>query len=268
MGLRICVAGVTGAVGKGITRAVLAAEDLELVGAVARSAAGRDVGEAVGGTRAGLAIRTTLAEALEAPTDILIDYTAPAAIKAHTLAALRRGIGVVIGTSGLTAAEFEEIDREARAAGVGAITGNFSLTATLLQRFALEAAQHLKAWEIIDYADAIKPDSPSATARELADRLSEVGAPTGSRRATDTIGPVEARGAGIAGTQVHSLRMPGFVFACEAIFGAPEERLVLRHEATSMATVFIAGTLLAARRLKSVTGLIRGFDRLLFPEPA
>ena len=266
MSLRVCVAGVTGAVGKGITRAVLDAADLDLVGAVARGAAGQDVGEAVGRAKVGLAVRATLEEALAAPTDVLIDYTAPAAIKGHTIAALRRCIGVVIGTSGLTAAEFEEIDREARAAGVGAITGNFSLTATLLQRFALEAAQHLKAWEIIDYAGATKPDSPSATARDLADRLSEIGAPTASRNPADTIGPPEARGATIGGAQVHSLRMPGFVFACEAIFGAPEERLVLRHEATSMATVFIAGSLMAARRVRTVQGLIRGFDRLLFPQ--
>ena len=63
---------------------------------------------------------------------------------------------------------------------------------------------------------------------------------------------------------MHSLRLPGFVISCEAIFGLPDERLAIRHDAGTSAEPYIAGTLLAARRVKGVVGLVRGLDTLLF----
>jgi 4-hydroxy-tetrahydrodipicolinate reductase len=57
--------------------------------------------------------------------------------------------------------------------------------------------------------------------------------------------------------------MPSFVLSCEAIFGAPDERLVIRHDAGSSATPYVAGTLLAARKVAGFTGLKRGLDHVL-----
>ncbi len=88
---------------------------------------------------------------------------------------------------------------------------------------ALLAARHLPHWEVIDYASATKPDVPSGTARELAERL---GASAPGRPLDDIAGPVEARGATVAGTQVHSVRLPSFVVSTEVVFGLPDERLV------------------------------------------
>src|SRR5690242_19797845 len=156
--IRVCVAGVTGWTGSAVADAVRAAPDLELVAGVSRS---------------------SVAEALDAvPADVLVDYTHAEAVKANVLAAIERGAGVVVGSSGLSAADYAEIDVQARERGVGVIgAGNFSLAAALLLRFATEAARHLGAWEVIDYASLGKPDAPSGTARELAERLDEVGAP-------------------------------------------------------------------------------------------
>src|SRR3546814_9475386 len=71
----------------------------------------------------------------------------------HARAAIHRGISVVIGTSGLTAADYDALDAEARKAGVGVLAaGNFSLTAALVQHFALIAARHIGHFEVIDYA--------------------------------------------------------------------------------------------------------------------
>jgi 4-hydroxy-tetrahydrodipicolinate reductase len=264
--LRITIAGVTGTVGSGVARAVLDAPDMELVAAVARKQSGRDVGEVLGLAEIGIPIHRTIEEALAVAADIFIDYTAPSAIKRHTLAAIAAGMNVVVGASGMTAADYGDVDRAARERGVGVAAGAFSLVDAIWQRLALDAARYLKAWEIVDYADATKSDSPSGTARELADRLGEVGSPSETRPAADNVGPVEARGATVAGSQLHSIRIPGYVFACEAIFGAPDERLILRVEQTSHAAAFVAGTLMAARRLPGTKGLIRGFDRLLFPD--
>jgi len=62
---------------------------------------------------------------------------------------------------------------------------------------------------------------------------------------------------------VHSLRLPSFVLACEAVFGAPDERLTIRHDAGSSALPYVAGTLLAIRRVGEQAGLRRGLDTLL-----
>ena len=94
-------------------------------------------------------------------------------MRGHAEAALRRGVGVVVGTSGLTGDDYEELDAIARENGVGLIAaGNFSVMAAVLLHAALLAAEQLTAWEVIDYAYDGKPDVPSGTARELAERLS------------------------------------------------------------------------------------------------
>ena len=117
-----------------------------------------------------------------------------------------RRADVVIGTSGLTAADFGEIDSAARERTVGVVaSGNFSLTAAMCQAAALLAARHLPQWEVVDYASATKPDVPSGTARELAERLGEVRRPEIGRPIDQILGPREARGADVAGTQERSV---------------------------------------------------------------
>jgi len=256
MAIRVCVAGATGWAGAAITRQILASTDFMLTGAVARQQAGSDVDAALGLPHSGIRIAGTVAEALQAPTDVLIDYTRPDAVKAHTLAALAAGVRVVIGTSGLTAADYAEIDQAAKERNLGVIAaGNFSLTAALAKHFALIAAQYLPSWELIDYAHAHKIDAPSGTVRELAEELGPI---------ERTLGTPAARGAAIEGTQVHSIRLPGYVIAFEAVFGLPDERLTVRHDAGAGADPYVAGTLLATRKVLQTTGLVRGLDRLLF----
>ncbi len=266
--LNICVSGATGWTGRELVRGVLEAEDMTLTSAVARQAAGQDLGEALGGATLGVRVAASLEEALAAPCDVLIDYTHPSAGKAHALAAIGRGVSVVLGTTGLTAADFEEIDAAARAAGVGVATGNFCLTAALLQHFSLFAARHLERFEVIDYAPATKPDAPSGTAMELAELLGEVRQPTIDLAVAETRGPEGVRGATVNGVQVHALRLPSYTLAVEAIFAQDGERLVLRHEGTMSAKPFVFGSLLAARRIGQMTGVVRGLDKLLFAAAA
>lgn len=248
--LRVCVAGITGWTGSRVAEAVAAAADLELVAGVARSDP---------------ASFSSVAEALDAvPADVLVDYTHPQAVGANVLAALERGVAAVVGTSGLSAADYDAIDVAARAAGVGVVAaGNFSLTAALLLRFATEAARQLDAWEIIDYASAAKPDAPSGTSRELAERLEGVRAPALEVPFERLHGDREARGATVAGTQVHSVRLPSFTVSTEVVFAAEDERLSIRHDAGSSAAPYVAGTLLAIRRAPTRIGLTRGLDQLL-----
>jgi 4-hydroxy-tetrahydrodipicolinate reductase len=267
MPLRITLAGATGWVGKALVAAIGEADDLVLAGAVSRSAAGRDAGEAAGLPANGVVISASLEDALKARSDVVIDYTKPGAVKAHALTALAAGRHVVIGTSGLGADDYEEIDRAARSAGMGALAaGNFSITATLMRRFAMEAARYVPDVEIIDYASASKVDTPSGTARELAELLGAARQPATSTPLSELSGLRETRGGAIGSpnpVQVHSLRMPSFVLSCEVVLGADNERLAIRHDAGSSAAPYVAGTLLAARRVGTLTGLKRGLDAVM-----
>src|SRR5579859_1943867 len=218
MVIRVCVAGATGWTGSAVTKAILEARDFQLVGAIARRQVGRDIGEVLGHGRANLNIVASLEEALETPTDVLIDYTGPDMVKGRILAALDKGVRVVVGTSGLTASDYADIAQRAEARKLGVIAaGNFSITAALAKHFALIAAQYLPSWEIIDYADAAKIDAPSGTTRELAEELATVSPNQLSVSLENTHGPKDARGATIEGTQVHSVRLPSYVIAFETI---------------------------------------------------
>jgi 4-hydroxy-tetrahydrodipicolinate reductase len=79
----------------------------------------------------------------------------------------------------------------------------------------------------------------------------------------DLVGPREARGADVAGTQVHSVRVPSFVVSTEVVFGLPDERLTIRHDAGGSPEPYVAGTLIAARRVPALVGVTRGLDTLL-----
>jgi 4-hydroxy-tetrahydrodipicolinate reductase len=261
--LSVCIAGATGWTGRALMDGVLAAPDLTLCAAVSRSAAGRDLGEAIGREALGLAVHGRVGDALEG-VDVLVDYTSPTAVKGNALTAIEAGVAVVIGTSGLTASDYAEIDRAARDRSVGVVaSGNFSLTAAMCQAAALLAARHLPHWEVIDYASATKPDVPSGTARELAERLGEVRQSALGHPIEDLHGPREARGVTIGGAQVHSIRVPSFVVSTEVVFGLPDERLTIRHDAGGTPEPYVAGTLIAARRAPELVGLTRGLDTLL-----
>jgi len=248
--IRVCVAGVTGWTGSAVAEAVEAASDLELVAGVSRSDPVHF---------------SSVAEALDAvAVDVLVDYTHANVVKANTLGAIERGVAVVVGSSGLSADDYAEVDAAARAKGVGVIAaGNFSITAALLLRFAGEAARHLESWELIDYAGATKPDAPSGTSRELAERLAGVRGTSVAVPLDEVLGAREARGATVGDTQVHSVRLPSFSVSTEAIFAAEGERLAIRHDAGESAAPYVAGTLLAIRSVTGRVGLTRGLDRLL-----
>ena len=148
-GLGSCRTGVP------LAAAVEAADDLALAGGIARRGADHaSVQEALAATEA----------------DVLVDFTKPGVVRGHADAAIAAGLHVVVGTSGLTADDYAELDAAARAAGRGVIAaGNFSVLAATLLHAATLAAGHVAHWEVIDYGSAGKPDVPSGTARELAE---------------------------------------------------------------------------------------------------
>jgi 4-hydroxy-tetrahydrodipicolinate reductase len=125
------------------------------------------------------------------------------------------------------------------------------------------AAKYISHWEIIDYAHAGKKDAPSGTARELANRLSNVQEAKLDVPLDEVEGPKESRGARLQGSQVHSVRLPGYVISVDAIFGMPDQKLILRHEAGSSAEPYVSGALLAIREVGKLVGVHRGLDSVM-----
>jgi 4-hydroxy-tetrahydrodipicolinate reductase len=262
--IRICIAGATGWAGSELARAVGKTADLALVSAVSRTHAGRTLGQALGEPTLTTPIFASVAEAVGVPCDVVVEYTKPDSARANILTALEHRCHVVVGTSGLAGEDFAAIDVAARACQRAVLAcGNFALTAVLLQRFAEAAAKLIPHWEIIDYAHDDKRDAPSGTARELAARLSKVGQPLATVPLEETVGHREARGVTLAGSQVHSVRLPGYVISAEVIFGMPDQRLTIRHDSGTSARPYVDGALLAIRNVSRLTGVHRGLDAVL-----
>ena len=263
--IRICLAGATGWAGSELARGITRTTDLSLVSAVGRRHVGQDLGSILSEPSLDCPIYPSVREALAAhPCDVMVEYTGPESARSNIIDALENGSQVVVGSSGLTEDDFAELDRIARQRNRGVLAcGNFALTVVLLQKFAEMAAKLIPQWEIMDYAHDGKVDAPSGTARELAARLARVRAPEPTVPVDQTVGPREARGATLSASQVHSIRLPGYVISAEILFGLPDQRLSIRHDSGTSARPYVDGALIAIRKVGPLVGLHRGLDRVL-----
>ncbi|MCL4323007.1 MAG: 4-hydroxy-tetrahydrodipicolinate reductase [Candidatus Thermoplasmatota archaeon] len=263
--INVCIAGATGWIGKALTPAVLGSKDMNLTGAISRTYSGTKVKDFFECYRTGLKFSSSVNDALMAETDVLIDYTSPEAVKSNVLYALKHGVSVVVGTSGLTDEDYADIDHMAKAQRLGVFAaGNFAISAALLLHFSSIATKYLPSWEIIDYASWEKVDSPSGTAYEIANRLSSFRPPEVKITDETMSGIKGSRGANIRGNRVHSVRLPGFIIGTDVIFGGKDERLTMKFDAGTDPKTYVEGTLLAVRKVRAFTGLVRGLDKLLF----
>ncbi len=264
MGIRVCLAGATGWAGAPLARAIFAAPDMQLVGALSKSAGERVLGSIIDQPENNLLVSATIAAALQSQPDVFIEYTKPDVAKTHILQALHHGCHVLVGTSGLSDDDYAEIDLLARSVKKGVLAcGNFSLTAVLFEKFAEMAARHIPYWEIIDYASSSKVDSPSGTTRELVHRLEKIGESKLDIAPDEVLGPEGIRGSRINGTQVHAVRLPGYILSIEALFGLPDQKLTIKHEAGSSAQPYVDGALLGVRKVTELVGLHRGLAEVM-----
>lgn len=115
MTIRVCIAGATGWAGSALTRAVHQAEDMVLSGAVSRSHKGKTIREVLDLNGADVIISGSVNEALQTGCDVLVEFTKPEAAKQNIFTALDSGVHVVVGTSGLSDADYAEIHERAKA---------------------------------------------------------------------------------------------------------------------------------------------------------
>ncbi len=256
--------------GREVIKAVAAAEDMTLVGAIDKNPAvqGQDIGEIVGCGPVEVPVtadlEATLVMAQSQGQAVMVDFTHPATVYESVRAAIAYGVRPVVGTTGLSPEQLRGLAEFAEKASIGClIIPNFSIGVVLMQQAALQAAQYFEHVEIIELHHNQKADAPSGTAIQTAQLLAELNKPYNPPQVEETEKLAGARGSSMAdGIRIHSVRLPGLIAHQEVIFGAPGQIYTLRHD-TSDRACYMPGVLLAIRRILPLKSLIYGLDKIL-----
>ncbi|OBQ36613.1 MAG: 4-hydroxy-tetrahydrodipicolinate reductase [Anabaena sp. CRKS33] len=270
----VIVNGAAGKMGREVIKAVAQASDLTLMGAIDTTPQhqGKDAGELAG-----------LSEPLEVPITnqlepmlayvagerqmqpgVLVDFTHPDVVYNNIRSAIAYGIRPVVGTTGLSPAQIQELSDFAEKASTGClIIPNFSIGMVLLQEAAVRASQYFDHVEIIELHHNQKADAPSGTAIQTAQLLAEMGKTFNSAMVEETEKIPGARGSlADEGIRIHSVRLPGLIAHQEVIFGAAGQIYTLRHD-TSDRACYMPGVLLAIRKVNQLKSLVYGLEKIL-----
>lgn len=154
--------------------------------------------------------------------DVLVDFTQPKSIFENAKYCLNNGIKIVIGTTGLTDEQIEELKKLSQEKNTGClIAPNFSTGAVLMMMFAKQAAKYFDNAEIIELHHNQKKDAPSGTAIKTAAMMAEVKEDFTKNNCPETETIEGARGGtSYSNIHIHSVRMPGYIASQEVIFGS------------------------------------------------
>ena len=241
--IEVLVNGARGKMGRTVVAAVTGADGMNLAAEV-------DLGD-------------DLNKALAAAPTVMVDFTAPSAVFENAQKALSAGVAPVIGTTGMSADQVDELARQAEEAEIGgAVIPNFAIGAVLMMRLAETAAPYFDAVEVIEGHSQTKLDAPSGTAVATANRLARARTTpfTYTRPEKTTID--NARGGEQQGVAVHSLRLPGLVADQEVVFGALGQTLTIAHRTTSRES-FMPGVLATIRAVADTGRFYRSLDEVL-----
>lgn len=267
----VVVNGATGKMGREIVKAIANAKDMELFGAIAHNPKweGQDIGEVVGIgalevpiTREYEPMMAMLSQ--EKTQGVVVDVTHPDAVYNNIRAAIAYGVRPVVGTTGLSLEQIQDLAEFADKASTGCILApNFSIGVVLMQQAALQASKYFDHVEIIELHHNQKADAPSGTAVQTAQLLAEMGKTYNPQQVEETEKLPGARGAVAAeNVRIHSVRLPGFIAHQEVIFGAPGQIYTLRHDATDRGC-YMPGVLLCIRKAIELKSLVYGLEKLL-----
>ena len=247
--INVAVCGSNGKMGKTIVNTINEADDMTLVAQI----------DIFNGQFA------TIKDAKDSvKIDILVDFTQPDAVYENALYCLNNNIGIVIGTTGLTDTQIDELKALSKKTNTGClIAPNFSTGAVLLMQFAKMASKYFDNAEIIEFHHNQKKDAPSGTAVKTALMMSENGTDftTGNCIEKETI--KGARGANSYNNiHIHSVRMPGYMASQEVLFGSEGQTLTIRHDSTDR-QCYMNGVLLAIRHVAENSEFVYGLENIL-----
>lgn len=199
----------------------------------------------------------------ETQPDVFIDLTSPHCVYEHTKLALQHGIRPVVGTTGFSDEQLEELTSLAKEKKLGAIIApNFAIGAVLMMKFAREAAKYLPDVEIIEMHHDQKLDAPSGTGIKTAQMISEVRQEKAQGHAQEKETHMGARGADFDGMRIHSVRLPGLVAHQQVLFGGDGQMLTIRHDSFNRSS-FMGGIAYCVDEVIHLDRLIYGLENLL-----
>lgn len=262
--VKVAVSGACGRMGQEVVKAVMADSKLELVGAIDVKNEGSDIGEIIGTGLLGVTVGNDFVEVLTVShADVVVDFTNPNSVMGNIRLALQHGVCPVVGTTGLSPENIEEVKNLCKNLhGKAIISPNFSIGAILLMQLSVRAAKYMPHVEIIEFHHDQKLDAPSGTAIRTAELIAEVRGTMKQGHPEEKEKLVGSRGGSLAGIPIHSVRLPGYVASQEVIFGGLGQTLTLRHDSFSRES-FMPGVTLACRKALSVEGLVYGLENLL-----
>lgn len=275
--IAVVVAGALGRMGAEVIRALLASPDCRLVGAIDTTPGkeGADVGLELGLGELEVAVTADFEGCLcqasqlvrqDGPGQgaVLVDFTHPKVVYEHTRGAIAYGVHPVIGTTGLSPEQLNDLAVFAGKASIGgAVIPNFSVGMVLLQQAAAAAARFYDFAELTELHHNRKADAPSGTCIKTAELMEELGKSFNPLQVEEHESLAGCRGGQReSGLRLHAVRLPGLVAHQQVMFGAPGETYTLRHDTIERAA-YMPGVLLAVRRVRSLPGLVYGLERLL-----
>ena len=259
--IKVGVCGAMGKMGQEVVKAVCADKDLELVCAVDINQIDLEVCpqsevRVVGDLKSAILIHKP---------DVMVDFTQPKNVFENAKICLENGVRPVIGTTGLSDEQINELKDLANEKGLGClIAPNFSTGAILMMKFAQQAAKYFDNAEIIELHHNQKKDAPSGTAIKTALMMSETGKMTfenGNCHETETIQGSRG-GKSYSDIRIHSVRMPGYIASQEVIFGASGQILTIRHDSMDR-QCYMAGVKLAVKYVSEHNDFIYGLDKIM-----
>jgi len=259
--IRVVVNGALGRMGREVVKAVCNEPETQVVGAVELEVAEDSL--PLPDSSGTVPFSSNLDYILTScQPDVLVDFTIAQVTMPAVRIATKRGVNLVIGTSGLTADELSEVDRLAKAHQVGAVVApNFALGAVLMIHLAKIAAKYLDCAEIIELHHNQKADSPSGTALATAKAMAAArGKPF--RLSPKQSQTSDSRGKWAEEISIHSVRLPGLVAHQEVLLGGQGQTLSIRHD-TINRECYMPGVILAIKEVVKRQGLIYGLDTLL-----
>lgn len=262
--IKIVIAGPRGKMGREAVSLVESTPEFQLVGAIDRKNDGKLLTDIGIGTQSNVPIYTDIEKCFQSEKpDVLIDLTTPETGYYHAKTALQYNVRPVVGTTGFTKEELEELKEIAEEKEIGCIIApNFAVGAILMMKFSQMAAQYFDDVEIIEMHHDQKLDAPSGTAVKTAEMIVE------NRESHKQGHPDEketiqgARGADYDGMRIHSVRLPGLVAHQQVIFGSNGQTLTIRHDSYNRES-FMSGVKLSVKAIMSIHTLIYGLEHLL-----
>ena len=259
--IRVVVQGALGRVGREVLNALSREPETKLVGAIDRGFAEDSL--SLPDSSGTIPFSENLDHILtNCQPDVLVDFSIAQATMPAVRKATKQGVNLVIGTTGITTDELNEIEQLATTHQVGIVVApNFALGAVLMMHLAKIAGKYLDHAEIIELHHHLKVDSPSGTALATARAMAASrGKPF--QRPPEQKQTSNSRGEQVDGVTIHSVRLPGLMAHQEVILGAAGQTLSLRHD-TINRECYVPGVIIAIKEVIKRQGLIYGLDTLL-----